>query len=134
MYKRQTKVGVESLVRQQVTSSSNLNSLVYDSVIGGTSLYADLFEDLRDKSYGDLGITPEMMKEANIKTTDKIDADDVMRLLEELKSSKEGKEVVVQYYTKALLQGSEIPEKLSDNKGVETEEQAKANEYSIFVP
>jgi len=129
-----TKVGVESLVRQQITSSSNLNSLVYDSVIGGTSLYADLFEDLRDKSYGDLGITPEMMKEANIKTTDKIDADDVMRLLEELKSSKEGKEVVVQYYTKALLQGFEIPEKMSDNKGVETEQQAEANEYSIFVP
>lgn len=110
-----TKLGVESLVRQQVTSSSNLNSLVYDSVIGGTSLYADLFEDLRDKSYGDLGITPEMMKDANIKTTDKIDADDVMRLLEELKSSKEGKEVIVQYYTKALLQGFEIPEKISDN-------------------
>lgn len=131
-----TPKNLEALIRKQVTSSGNLNSLIYDAVIGGTSLYKDLFDDLKTKNYADLGITSDMLSDAKIKPTDKIDPDDVIRLLEELKNSKEGKEVIVQYYTNSLLQNFNLSPTVSNNNDnniatVRTEEESG---FTMFDP
>ncbi len=129
-----TKNGLESLIRQQV-NSSNRNSLVFDNIVGNTSLFQDLFDSLKDKKYSDLNITDEMLKDADINPGDSIDVDDVLRMVEEITSSREGKEIIIKYYKDALLNNFKPAATVGDNKEVVTvKTKAETKDFTMYDP
>ena len=64
----------EEILSNVVNGSQNINSLVYDEMIGGRSFYSDLMGNLQNQSYEDLGIDADMI--ATLEGMEGIDASD----------------------------------------------------------
>ena len=86
-------------------SKGKTNSLIYDEFIPGRNFYDDLQEDLRDKSYGELGITEDMLTgidEASdaIDINDGIDENEAKLIADELlKDGDLTKNYLTEYFT-----------------------------------
>jgi len=84
-----------------MVSKGNYKSLINDEIIPGRIFRNDLIESLTNKSYSDLGITEEDLREVEgVNIDDGIDAEEAETIANHLEQDKtEMKEVLTDYYT-----------------------------------
>lgn len=115
-----------------MVSKGNYKSLINDEIIPGRIFRNDLMESLTNKSYSDLGITEEDLREVEgVNINDGIDAEEAETIATHLEQDEiEMKEVLADYYTTYVGNNGKSKEQIAStvsNTGLTTNEQEMLN-------
>jgi hypothetical protein len=125
---------VRKQVMKYVNSTKNLNSLMNDELVEGVSFKESLYEALDDKTYENLGITPEMLDGFDTNNDDKLDDTEKVNLVNSLEANpKLLKEILGDFYTDLLRQTNGYDIKtdslVGDNSNNKTTEEVDESFY-----
>ena len=91
---------VRSQIRADITKNSNTRSLFEDNLYGDRNFKADLIEALGNQTYGNLGITEDMLSESDVNVSDGLDEQEIKNITEYLMNDEFTlRDMLTEYYT-----------------------------------
>ena len=116
------KDGVRLNIQSYIYKAKNLNSLINDELVPGRVFKTDLIEALEDKTYSSLGITNEDLKNAKVNINDGLSEQEIENIINYVSSSKEGKNLLTDYYTEVIRYNVQGEPKVTVNVSDDTSE------------
>lgn len=90
-----------------IDRTKNLKSLMYDKHVGDTSFKEDLLDSMNGKTYSQLGITPDMLKEFDTNSDNELSPEEKINLVDSLEDNpKILKDMLADYFTDLVRQSS----------------------------
>ena len=121
---------VRSQIRADITKNSNARSLFEDNLYGNRNFKADLIEALGNQTYGNLGITEDMLSESDVNVSDGLDEQEIKNITEYLMNDEFTlRDMLTEYYTD-LIEDQFAPISSSFQQRVDAEASSQKSEDS----
>jgi len=99
---QEAAIQVKRKISDYVLSSKKIGSIMNDDLIPGVNFKKDLMKVLNNKTYGDIGITKDVLQETGYVDDDKLTQEEIINITNYISSTESGKDLLIDYYTEAV--------------------------------
>ena len=99
---QEAAIQVKRKISDYILSSKKIGSIMNDDLIPGVNFKKDLMKVLKNKTYGDLGITKDILDKTGFVDDDKLTDKEILNIVNYISSTEGGKDLLIDYYTEAV--------------------------------